>query len=235
MKGQENVEADAMAYVLGLMEGRERRAFEVALIDDPALAAAVWRAEEGLMPFTEALKPRRPAASVWPSLRQRAFGAAPRPPMARERKASAFWQQVALLFATIATIATLAAAILAVRPDLVAGAAPRFVTALALEDEARVVTIASDGTLRASGVPTAAAAGQDEPLALWLAPQDGKAIMLGTLERNRPTTLQLPDGAASEIEEGDRLIVMEGSAEPSAGIDETSADREVARARLLAL
>jgi anti-sigma-K factor RskA len=93
----------AIAYVLGLMEGNERRRFEDAIMADGELAALVWLAEERLRPLAEAIPPRRPPPRVRTRIRARIFQSGEQRPD-RPRRLAAL-RRILILLAALAAVA----------------------------------------------------------------------------------------------------------------------------------
>lgn len=73
------VDRAAGAYVLGTMGARARRGLQARLRRDPALARAVARWQERLLPLHDAQAPLPPSPGLWDRIAAQAFGPAPRP------------------------------------------------------------------------------------------------------------------------------------------------------------
>ncbi len=115
---------EAMEYVLALVDGGERRTFELALLDEPGLAATVWRMEESLAPLGAVLRPRKPSKRVWRTLQRTIAAPAAAQPPRQLRQKVAFWRALTGFFA-IATVAALCViAVLVLRPEAVLPPSP---------------------------------------------------------------------------------------------------------------
>lgn len=117
-------EDETARYVLGLMESRERRHFEVAVLDDPALAEAVWRWEEALSPMALSVPSRRPPKRVKGALRHAIFGGRTEAERRMAQRTANYWRRVAGLFATLTVFGWAALALALARPDLLTAPAP---------------------------------------------------------------------------------------------------------------
>lgn len=213
---QSQDDLDAFEYVLALHDAATRRTFELALLDDPALASAVWRAETALMPLAAALPVRKPPARIWRGVRRKAFGGGAARGAGERRTARgslALWRTVATFAALAAVAGFCLVAVLILRPEAVLPPEPADSVA-ALVTPTGAVTLArvsGDGTLHAE--PFAA-----DPLAegrtaqLWLVPQAGAPQSVGLLKTDAATRLESRELAAAPS--GARLEITE---EPAGG------------------
>ncbi|GAB5378149.1 MAG: hypothetical protein AcusKO_46110 [Acuticoccus sp.] len=204
---------DALEYVLSLHDPATRRTFELALLDDAALAAEVWRAESALAPLAEALTPRKPPARVWRGVQRKALATAARAAGRRApRRALAFWRSLATLLGVAAIAAGCLVAVLVLRPEAVLSPAPAdSVAALVSQDGA--VTLArlrGDGTLLAE--PFGAALADGRTPQLWVVAEGGVPQPVGVLSAAKQTVLAAPEPA--EALKGARLEITE---EPQGG------------------
>jgi len=198
------LDEDAVAYVLGTMDGAERASFEAALLDDAELAALVWRAEEGLRPLADAVPSRRPRRRVLAQAERRIFGEE-RTAARASRGAARFWRALASLLALAATGIAAAALVLAFRPEALLPPAAERVAAIAREGGPAVpARLRPDGTL-----VVAAFAAPDAPGTpfLWLAEADGPPRPLARLDPAAPTAIPLGRDIASRVLDGARLLV----------------------------
>lgn len=69
----------AAEYTLGTMRGGARRRFERALRDDAAVAAAVMRWQQRLLPLDAGVAPLPAGDALWARIERQAFGARPAP------------------------------------------------------------------------------------------------------------------------------------------------------------
>jgi anti-sigma-K factor RskA len=204
----------ALEYVLGLMDGDERRRFEVALIDDPRLAAMVWQWEEALLPLAEAPRPRPAPRRVRHVVERRLFGDARKARRAALR-AAGFWRRTAALMGLAAVLSLAALLVVLLRPEAVPpevmAPEPQWMAAIEREDaRPALARLRQDGTLVAGPFP---AEGEGAPH-LWLVPPDGAPVGLGPLDRAGVTTHPLPGEAADLLRPGARLQV---TLEPASG------------------
>lgn len=66
----------AADYVVGTMKGGARRRFAAALQTEPAVARAVMRWQERLLPLDDAVQPASASPALWARIEQQAFGSA---------------------------------------------------------------------------------------------------------------------------------------------------------------
>lgn len=203
---------DAVEYVLGLMDAEERRAFEIALLDDPELADAVWRAEEAFVPLARALPPRRPPAGLFRKVERRTFGAAVAPRRTGSRFEVSLWRGATTFFFTTTVAALTLAVIFAARPDLVTEPRPELVAGIVTGGgEVLLARVRQDGTLAVSALPRI---DTDTSRELWLVPEDGAPRSLGLLDTAEPRVFPLPPQVREELGRGASLAV---SIEPPGG------------------
>jgi len=180
--------ASAVEYVLALMDEAERRTFERAMLDDPALAAAVWRAEAWLAPLCDMLRPRRSPGRVWRAIVGTALTAGDPVPPRRVRLALARWRALAGFFAVATVGAVCLLAIMALRPDVLVPTPAAMVSALVSPDgRVTMARLTGDGSVRAAPYAGALEEGLDP--VLWLRPAAGEPIALGVLSPDAPTVL----------------------------------------------
>ncbi len=84
-------------YVLGLLDGPERLAFEARLAEDPALAAAVSRVQQQLQALDDTALPQPASPALWQAIERDIAAAAPAAsgtviPMARRRLPQPAWR-----------------------------------------------------------------------------------------------------------------------------------------------
>lgn len=211
--GKEDNAAAAMEYALALLDEADRRVFERAMLDDPALSAAVWQAEEHLAPLAAALKPRRPSKRVWRKISRMAFAPAGGTVGRGARRAAAYWRALAGFFAIATVVAGCLVAAMVLRPDVLAHSSAEMVSALVSPDgDVTLVRLAADGTVHTAPFAGPLAAGQTP--VLWLLPEEGEPVALGVLSPENPAVLTGPAdiGGANASLSGARLTV---TAEPA--------------------
>ncbi|MEM0906743.1 MAG: anti-sigma factor [Pseudomonadota bacterium] len=188
MARDENVEA--MEYVLAVMDPQERRAFELALLDDPDLAAQVWQTEEVFAPLHEVLVDRKPPARVKRGIEEKVFGPAPAAQKSAGRFAVAFWRGLASLFGVAAVGAGALVAVLLVRPGVVYEQPVPFVAAIIASDGAvTLARVADDGALVAEPFTLALGDGRDPEL--WAIYEGVEPISLGLLSATDRAVISL--------------------------------------------
>jgi anti-sigma-K factor RskA len=201
MSGEQDRDLLAAEYVLGSLEGDERREAERLLVADPAFARSVFAWQQRLTPLAAHAAPAAPPADLWRRIEQ---GIAPAatvtiPPFRRRIR---FWQ--ATTAGALAIAASLAAFMVLRQPEQtrvavlapLAGGPPVLMAMVERSDALVVRPIAS------IAVPT------DKDLELWALPQgETKPRSLGVLP---PSGRQL----AAQLALGTQLLV---SLEPKGG------------------
>lgn len=185
-------EVEPMEYVLALHDPAERRAFELALLDDPDLARSVWRAEEMLSPFLDALKPQRPPARVRRAIERRLFAdeRAARPKS--RRFALAFWRGLCGLLGLVTVAACALIAVLVMRPEVLLPQQPLLVAAIVGADGGvTLARVADDGTLVTEPFAAALPAGRDPEL--WFVREGEAPISMGLLSDDAKALIALRD------------------------------------------
>jgi len=210
--------ADALAaqYVAGTLRGPARRRFEALLPGHPALQAAVADWQARLLPLTAVVDEVQPPPQVWLRIAQRLWPE----PTAAAAPATAWWRGLALWrgLAGVATVATLALALLLARPDAAlppvvvvlqpTGADPALAGGL-------VASFSADGRAAVARPVRAVAVRADRTLQLWWATAQGKPQSLGLIRGDGTTVLRagaLPGGL-----QGSGIDHMAVSVEPPGG------------------
>lgn len=193
---------EASEYVLSLMDPAERRTFERVLLDDPALAAAVWRVEEALAPLARQLKIVRPGARVWRAVTHKTVPQVADATRRPRRRTASGWRAVASV-ASLAAVAALCLLLVMVwRPEILAAPEPAMVAALVGPDGGvTLARLTAEGGVRAEPVAAALPAGQEA--VLWLVREGVAPTALGILSREAPTAIVT--GAAAGDLVGARL------------------------------
>lgn len=194
-------------YVLGVLDADARAAVEHEVRVDSNAAAAVALWQRHLMPLSEDIAPVQPAEYVWARIRDAVGLTLP----ARENRAGSsatsrggLWNSLQLwrwigAGATLAAAASFALWFTAPRAPQapVAAAGPNYMVA-SIEQDNGVAGWTATMDLKQSSmviVPaTPAALGANRSAELWLVPPGEKAISLGVIAPNKPTTVHLrPD------------------------------------------
>lgn len=190
-------------YVLHLLEGDARRAFEARLAAEPALRALVAEWETGLAPLADEIAPEAPPAQVKSRLMTGLFGAEKRRPR----------YSVLRILGGMAAAAALALVLIAVFLPPPAG--PDYLAELAAEDGSLIVRAelsAADRSLTVARLAGQAAPGR--VLELWLIAEGAPApVSLGVLPEAARATLDIPDAALAGFAGG----VLAISDEPPGG------------------
>lgn len=202
---------EALEYVLALHGVGERRSLELALLDEPGLAATVWEVEERLAPLGTTLRPRKPAARVWRELQRKIAPAGMVPSRRLARRRVAFWRTLAGFFGVATVGALCVVAVMALRPEAILPPAPALVAPLAAADGSiALARILDDGSVVAE--PLTADLADGRQAALWLVDEGGVPRALGVLSPGVATVLP-PNG--DPVAAGDRVgLRLDVTAEP---------------------
>lgn len=188
----------AAEYVLGVLDGAERRSVERRALADPAFAAELAEWAERLGPMADSVEPAEPPAGLWSRIeadlgrmtrRPAEPGAAARP---KGRRVAAIWQWLGLAGMGLA-VASLAALILVAGRDLAPPANGMMTATLSAEDGTPLVTVVIDtATSMATLIPVVHAEEPGRVPELWLVPPGGAApISLGLIDMARPLHVAL--------------------------------------------
>ncbi|MEF2553915.1 anti-sigma factor [Aurantimonas sp. A2-1-M11] len=196
----ERDDADLAAeYVLGVLDGAERRAVERQAATDASFAKEIDDWAERLGPLGAAVSPVTPPASLWPRIageidwltRRPGQRAAP-----RGRRVSAIWQWLGLGGMGLA-VASLGALILVAGRDLAVPptASGTLTATLSAADGTPLLTVVIDtGTAEATLIPVVTAQEAGRVPELWLVPpQGGAPRSLGLIDMTHPLRLVLSD------------------------------------------
>ena len=186
-------------YVLHLLDGEERAAFEARLAAEPALRALVREWDESLVTLAEEVPPVAPPAAVKARLQASLFPDAVRPKRP-------LW---AWLGGGIA-VAAIAVAALVLTPSLLQdpGFEPTFTANVAADDGSLVVAARFIAETRALEVSrTAGTARPGRVLELWLIAEGSDApVSLGVLAEGADTRIELPADVAGLLANGTLAI-----------------------------
>ena len=189
MSGEQDRDLLAAEYVLGSLEGDERREAERLLAADPAFARSVFAWQQRLTPLATHAAPAAPPADLWPRI-ERDIAPAATVAIQPSRRRVRFWQ--ATTAGALAIAASLAAFMVLRQPEQtrvallapLAGGPPVLMAMVERGDGLVVRPTAS------IAVPT------DKDLELWALPQgETKPSSLGVLPPSgRQLTAQLAPG-----------------------------------------
>jgi anti-sigma-K factor RskA len=202
--------ADALAgeYVLGTLRGRARARFERGVRSDRALADAVQRWEERLVPLSEALPPVEPPERVWRAIEARIGARAAR---------AGFWTSLGwwrgLALASLAAVVALSILLFKPAAERTEGA----VVAVLAGSDAKAALVASADrfgrylTIKAiSRIDVPA----DRSLQLWMLPSGGNPQSLGVFDSTTVARVTLSAPADEALRNIPALAV---SLEPRGG------------------
>ncbi|WGY70496.1 anti-sigma factor [Burkholderia cepacia] len=206
-------------YVLGVLDGTERRRIEQAMHLDPQLAASVLRWQNHLMPLNDDIVAIEPAPHVWKRI-QSDLGFVLATP---SRPRISFWNNLSGwrwigIGSSVAALALAVLAVLPVREQTAAGPGQDAYKVASLVrngggagwtvtvdvERARMVIVPSSDT------PVAA----DRSTELWLITPDGRPASLGLIAADRPTVVPLPRAALLSL---NARAVLAVSLEPHGG------------------
>ncbi|MBX7228707.1 MAG: anti-sigma factor [Burkholderiaceae bacterium] len=214
----------AASYVLGTLQGRARRRFEVLLKDRNDIAALVNAWHTRLQPLAVSVPPVQPSAGVWEAVVQKTTSVANGKSKASSNpQTPSFWWNwlksaglVGAGFAAALLIITVAPLTLT-SVDKVAEQAqklPQSYVGLLTDANGQAAVLAS--SLRQGKVltvkilkPTPIPAGSQ--LLLWALPNEGAPFLLGVLPEKKSAVIQMPATSEQLLAQVPRLIV---TAEP---------------------
>ena len=222
--GEERDDAELAAeYVLGVLDGGERRAVERRAARDPAFAAEIAAWSERLGPLAGVVDPIEPPPGLWGRIAADLDRMTRRPPQAegvaerpRRRRVSAIWQWLGLAAMGLAA-ASIAALILVGtgRIDWMAGTPRGTMTAtLASQSGQPLFTVVIDRSNNTATLIPVASPGSDGRVPeLWLVPPGGASPRsLGVVPADHPLRLVIKD---SGVDMPDAALAV--SLEPKGG------------------
>lgn len=226
---------EAMEYVLALVDGGERRTFELALLDEPGLAATVWRIEEGLAPLGAVLAPRKPSERVWRTLQRNLAAPKPKEPPRQKRQKVAFWRALTGFFAITTIAALCAVAVLAVRPEVVLPPSAAIIAPLeATDGTVTLARVQPDGTVVVEPFGAATPSGELEAV-LWLVDEGGAARPLGVLAPEGRTSIEPQEDWPAALTEDPAGARLEVTAEPKGSAAAAPTGQPIATGTLRAM
>lgn len=179
----------AAEHVLGVLSASERRAVELRLPSDHALAVEVAFWESRLGPLADTIAPLSPPASVWQGIETAIAPQSTAPAGRGLWQSLVFWRTFAVSSAGLA-VASLAALFVIVQPrtpnaPLIAsldaiGGAPGFVAAVRPDGNSVMI------------VPASLASTDPRAMELWIIPPGGRPHSLGLIQPGRPVQLNVP-------------------------------------------
>tara|TARA_R110002126_G_scaffold10245_79_gene46792 strand:- start:1853 stop:2527 length:675 start_codon:yes stop_codon:yes gene_type:complete len=200
---QQRLDALAVNYVLGGMQGKARMRFQRLIATDSLVRTAVWRWEQHLNPLAASLPATPPRTELWQRIQRRLGWLAPEPAVSRSIRP--FWL-------SLATAASLLLAVVLLQPMLTAPVKTE--VAIIQTSEAKALWLVSRQeqqlVLKATAAVTAAS---DNDYQLWMLPADGQPpISLGLLPQQGESAVQWPVAA-----QGIDIAALAVSFEPLGG------------------
>jgi anti-sigma-K factor RskA len=200
----------AAEYVLGVLDGEARRAFEARLAREPALTAQVAFWEARLGGLADGVAPVTPPARAWD-----AIAAAVRAPSPRAAgslwESLGFWRGLAVGTSALAAASLAALVYVAVLP---AARAPLVAKLDAGGGQAGFVAAVTPSGDSLMVVPAAFAAPDQRALELWIIPPGGRPHSLGLIERGAPVRINVPKDLIAHMS-ADAVLAV--SLEPPGG------------------
>jgi len=195
-------------YVLGVLSGAERRAFEARLAQDPALRAEVEYWERRLGVLASELEPIDPPPHVWTNI-ESALAAEPARKGLWENLL--FWRWAAIGSAAVAAASLMVLAYLARLPTM---NEPLVAKLEASGGPARFVAAIDSGGRGLTIVPASVPNLDRRVLELWLIAPGDQPRSLGLIEPGRPVHISLPTDLIPRVTPDATLAV---SLEPLGG------------------
>lgn len=104
MSDEDRLDQLAAEYVLGTLRGASCARFEERMRSEPALAARVRSWELRMAPLTERFEPTDVPDRAWAGIEARLFPTDPATTLAGGGRSPAFWQRLAVTFASLAVV-----------------------------------------------------------------------------------------------------------------------------------
>lgn len=218
----DDLQALAGEYVLGILAGEERDRVERRMTGDARLRGYVEAWQMRLQPLADAVETVEPSPAAWQRIETTLGSPAAlrqRRPLAGELRGLRWWQRINVwrTWAAIATLVALAlaGALLTPLAQLRPAAAPRLVAVLTSVGGEPFWMLSAGSADHLTVRPVQEIARTAQAHELWLLPDDGAApISLGVLDPAGGTQRVLPTDIAARLQPGARLAI---SLEPAAG------------------
>ena len=195
-------------YVLGVLNGAERRAFEARMAQDPALRAEVEYWEQRLGVLAAELKPIDPPPRVWANIESTLSA---RPAQSGVWQHLPFWRWAAIGSAAVAAASLMALAYIA---RVSTAHEPLVATLEASGGQSRFVAAIDSGGTGLTIVPASLPDLGQRALELWLIAPGDHPRSLGLIEPGRPVHIDLPTDLVPRVRPEATLAV---SSEPPGG------------------
>lgn len=207
-------------YVLGVLDGRERRNLEHAMEDDAELRASVSAWEARLAPLGESVPDLPPPARVWRRI-QADLGHLDHDRETRDAPERGIWHSVRVwrafaLAVSVAMVCLVAIDFSGLTPTLPGARSAYVVATITGQSGQPHWTVTIDPSKRelvvvpGVGMQIADSASTE----LWLVPENASPISLGVFAPNRSTTIGLARDTVTKLTTGSALAV---SLEPKGG------------------
>ena len=185
--GDDDGPPQAAEYVLGVLGGAERRAFEQRLAQEPALRDEVQYWERRLGVLASEVAPVEPPPAVWSGI-EGALGGKPANPGGIWHSL-AFWRWAAIGSAAVAAASVAALVVVSRAPT----SAPTLVAKLDVSSgQAGFVAAVDAARGGLTIVPASVTNVNQRVLELWLIAPGDKPRSLGLIEAGRPVHVNLP-------------------------------------------
>jgi anti-sigma-K factor RskA len=206
MKYQQQDLLDALAvdYILGAMQGGARRRFQQLIMARPAIRQTVWRWEQHLNPLAESLPATAPDPQLWQRIEQRLGW---RLPQTRPAKKTA-----RPVWASLALAASLLLAVVMLKPML-SSPLQQDIAVFQSEDAKAWWLVSKAERQLTVKATTAVDALERNDYELWMLPANGAApVSLGLLPQQGELVLSWPNAA-----DGIVIAALAVSLEPRGG------------------
>ena len=191
-------------YVLGVLEGKERREFAQRLEREPDLAREVAFWEEKLGGLADNVKLVTPPERTWSRIETAIATPEPVRPRAGLWQSLVFWRSFAFVSAALAVACIVALGYLGTRPARDAG--PLVATlGQPTGQPGFVAAVGSDGGLVI--VPASLLARDQKSLELWLIPAGDRPRSLGLIASTQPVRIMVPPELVQRINTDATLAV----------------------------
>lgn len=201
---QNLLDALAVDFIVGAMQGGARRRFQQLIMANPAVRQTLWRWEQHLNPLAESLPESQPNPQVWLRIQQRLGWVAP-VEKAQTKRSGPIWLGLAMA-------ASLVLAVVMLKPLL--SSAPVQDIAVIQSSEAKAWWLISKADQRITVKATMAVEPDlSHDYELWMLPADGAApVSLGLMPQQGERELEWP-----QAELGVAVAALAVSLEPLGG------------------